>query len=124
MLAAAVVPLSSAYAIAEAVGVERSVSSNFREAPLFLGLFSAQVLIGAAIALAPGNLINLLINTQIINGIVCPVFLTFILVLANRRSVLGEAANKPWFRVLATICVGGVGTLAVLVVGITVAGWF
>ena len=124
VLAAAVVPLSSAYAIAEAVGVERSVSSSFREAPLFLGLFSAQVLIGAAIALTPGNLINLLINTQIINGIVCPVFLTFILVLANRRSVLGEAANRPWFRVLATICVGGVGILAVMVVGITVVGWF
>ena len=123
-LAAAVVPLSTSYAISEAVGVERSVSSRFREAPLFLGLFTGQVLIGAVIALLPGNLISLLINTQVINGLIAPVFLTFILVLANRRSVLGDAANKPGYRVVATVCVAAVGTLALAVVGITVAGWF
>ena len=64
-LAAAVVPLSTSYAISEAVGVERSVSSRFRDAPLFLGLFTGQVIIGALIALLPGNLISLLINTQV-----------------------------------------------------------
>ncbi|MBV8236319.1 MAG: Nramp family divalent metal transporter, partial [Acidimicrobiia bacterium] len=69
-LAAAVVPLATAYALAEAVGVERSVSRRFSEAPLFLGLFSLQVAIGAVVALAPGNLINLLINTQILNGLI------------------------------------------------------
>ena len=123
-LAAAVVPLSTAYAISEAVGAERSVSRRFREAPLFLGLFSGQVLIGAAVALAPGNLIQLLINTQILNGLICPIFLTFILVLANRPSVLGAAANTPRFRAVATVCVAAVGVLAVLVVGLTVVSWF
>ncbi len=124
VLAAAVVPLSSAYAIAEAVGVERSVSRRFREAPLFVGLFTGQVLVGAAIALIPGNLINLLINTQVLNGIICPIFLTFILVLANRPAVLGTAANTRAFRVLATVCVVAVGVLAVTVVGLTVVRWF
>ena len=80
-------------------------------------------MLGAAIALAPGNLIDLLINTQILNGIICPVFLAFILVLANRRSLLGEHVNGPRFRVLALICVIGVGVLAASVVGLTVAGW-
>jgi Mn2+/Fe2+ NRAMP family transporter len=123
-LAAAVVPLSTSYAISEAVGVERSVSRRFREAPLFLGLFTGQVVIGALVALLPGNLIDLLINTQIINGLIAPVFLTFILVLANRRSVLGDAANRPWYRVLATICVAAVGAMALVVVVITVIDWF
>src|SRR5205807_3359347 len=50
-LAGAVVPLSSAYAISEAVGVERSVSRRFTEARLFLGLFTVQVIIGAALSL-------------------------------------------------------------------------
>ena len=50
-LAGAVVPLSSSYAISEAIGVERSVSRRFREAPLFLGLFTFQVFLGAAVAL-------------------------------------------------------------------------
>ncbi len=122
-LAAAVVPLSTAYALAEAVGAERSVSRGFREAPLFLGLFTGQLVVGALIALAPGNLIDLLIDTQVLNGVISPIFLTFILVLANRRSLLGAAANGPRMRVLATACVAVVAVLAVAVVGLTVAGW-
>jgi Mn2+/Fe2+ NRAMP family transporter len=122
-LAAAVVPLSTAYALAEAVGAERSVSRHFSEAKLFLGLFTAQVGLGAAVALIPGNLINLLINTQILNGLITPVILVFILILANRRTVLGDAVNSPRFRVVATLSVIGVGLLAVVVVLQTVGGW-
>lgn len=123
-LAAAVVPLSTSYALAEAVGVERSVSRRFSEARLFLGLFTAQIVIGATVALVPGNLISLLINTQILNGIITPVILTFILVLANRSTLLGDAVNSPRFRIVATTCIAVVGALALVVLGITVAGWF
>jgi Mn2+/Fe2+ NRAMP family transporter len=123
-LAAAIVPLSTSYALAEAVGVERSVSRRFSEARLFLGLFTAQIVIGTTIALVPGNLISLLINTQILNGIITPIILVFILVLANRSSVLGDAANGRAFRVVATTCIAIVGALAVLVLAMTVAGWF
>jgi Mn2+/Fe2+ NRAMP family transporter len=123
-LAAAVVPLSTSYALAEAVGVERSVSRSFREAPLFLGLFTGLVAVGAAIALAPGNLISLLINTQVINGLITPIILTFILILANRRSVLGDAANGRKLKVLATVCVAVVAVLAAVVLVQTVLGWF
>jgi Mn2+/Fe2+ NRAMP family transporter len=122
-LAAAVVPLSTAYALAEAVGAERSVSRKFSEAPLFLGLFSAQVAIGAALALKPGNLVNLLIGTQVLNGLITPIVLGFILILANRRSLLGDAANGPVFRVVATVCICGVGALSVVVFAQTVLGW-
>ena len=123
-LAAAVVPLSTAYAVAEAVGVERSVSRSFREAPLFLGLFTGLVVVGAAIALAPANLISLLINTQAVNGLITPIILTFILLLANRRSVLGRAANGPKLKILATVCVAVVAVLAAVVLIETVLGWF
>jgi Mn2+/Fe2+ NRAMP family transporter len=122
-LAAAVVPLSTAYALAEAVGVERSVSRRFSEAPLFLGLFTAQIVLGAAIALLPGNLIDLLINTQILNGIITPIILVFILILANRRSVLGDAANSARFRLVATIAITAVAALALFVTVDTVLGW-
>jgi NRAMP (natural resistance-associated macrophage protein)-like metal ion transporter len=123
-LAAAVVPLSTAYALSEAVGVERSVSRSFREAPAFLGLFTGQILIGAAFALAPGNLIKLLINTQVLNGLIAPIFLVFLLILAGRRSVLGDRVNGPVLHVVATICVAVVGALALVVTGQTVVGWF
>jgi Mn2+/Fe2+ NRAMP family transporter len=114
-LAAVVVPLATAYGVAEAVGTERSVSRTFAEAPLFLGLFTGQVVIGAAVALAPGNLIDLLINTQVLNGLVAPVVLTFVLILAGRRSVLGDAVNGPVLKVVSTIAVAVISILALIV---------
>jgi Mn2+/Fe2+ NRAMP family transporter len=123
-LAAAVVPLSTSYAVAEALGVERSVSRSFREAPLFLGLFTALIVIGAGVALFGGNLIALLIGMQFLNGLITPIVLTFILVLANRRSVLGDAVNGPRFRVVATVCVVVIALLASVVLVQTVLSWF
>ncbi len=93
-LAAAVVPLSTSYAVAEAVGVERSVSKSFRQAPLFLGLFTAQIIVGAAVVLVPGNLFTLIINTQVLEGVITPITLVFILILANRRSLLGVGGQR------------------------------
>ena len=122
-LAAAVVPLATSYAVAEAVGVERSVSKTFREAPLFMGLFTALIVVGASVALLPGNLISLLINMQVVNGLITPIILIFILILANRRSVLGNAANGPKFKAAALICVVVIAVLAVVVLVQTVAGW-
>jgi Mn2+/Fe2+ NRAMP family transporter len=123
-LAGAVVPLSSAYAISEAVGVERSVSRRFTEARLFLGLFTVQVIIGAALAMTRINLITLLIGTQVLQGIVTPVILIYILILTNRRSLLGKAANGPAFRIAAGICVVGISAMSLLLLGSTVLGFF
>ncbi|MHB8463336.1 MAG: Nramp family divalent metal transporter [Acidimicrobiales bacterium] len=120
-LAGAVVPLSTAYAISEAVGVERSVARRFREAPLFLGLFTGQVVIGAAVALATSNLVQLLLVTQILNGLITPIVLAFILVMANRRSILGDAANGPIFKLVSTVCVAAVGLLSLVVLVQTLA---
>ncbi len=123
LLAASVVPLSTAYAIAETAGVERSLSRKLREAPVFYGLFTAQVVIGALFALLPGNLVQLVVNAQVLNGFITPVLLTYILILANRRSVLGDAANGRWFRAVATLCVAVVGALSAVVLVQTVLGW-
>jgi Mn2+/Fe2+ NRAMP family transporter len=123
-LAAAVVPLSTSYALAEALGVERSVSRNFRQAPVFLGIFSAQMLIGAAVVLVPGNLIHLIVSTQVLEGIITPLTLGFVLVLANRRSLLGSAANGPVARWLGGISVVAVGAFAAVLVVLTILGWF
>ena len=123
-LAAAVVPLSTSYAVAEVIGAERSVSSSFRKAPLFLGVFTFQIIVGAAVVLVPGNLWTLIVNTQVLEGVITPITLTFILVLANRRSLLGGAANGPVARWLGTITVVTVGAFAAFLVLQTVLGWF
>jgi len=122
-LAAAVVPLSTSYAVAEAIGVERSVSKSFREAPVFLGLFTAQILIGAGVVLVPGNLFRLIINTQVLEGVVTPITLVFVLVLANRRALLGAAANGRLARPVGLATVVVVGGFAAFLVLVTLAGW-
>jgi Mn2+/Fe2+ NRAMP family transporter len=122
LLAAAVVPLSSAYAVAEAAGRERSVSAPLSRAPLFYGLFTVQLVIGAAAALAPANLVQLAVSMQVLNGVITPVLLVYVLVLANRRRVLGAAANGPVFRVVATACVAVIAVMAAAVVVLRLAG--
>ena len=112
-LAAAVVPLSTSYAVAEAIGVERSVSSSFRQAPVFLGIFTFQIVAGAAVVLVPGNLITLILNTQVLEGVITPMTLILILILANRRSLLGSASNGPvsrWVGGLAIVSVAAVAS--------------
>ncbi|MCW7942926.1 Mn transporter [Streptomyces hygroscopicus] len=123
-LAGAVVPLSAGYAVGEAVGVERSVSRSFRDAPLFLGLFTAQIALGAIVALTPVNVIELLIGTQVLQGLISPVVLVYLLVLTNRRSLLGEAANTPRQRIAATVVVVGVAAMSTVLLVQTVLGWF
>ncbi|MFF4763164.1 divalent metal cation transporter, partial [Streptomyces sp. NPDC001292] len=63
-LAGAAIPLSASYAIGEAAGVERSVSRSFRDAPLFLGLFTAQIVLGAAVAMTPVDVIQLRVHAD------------------------------------------------------------
>ena len=122
-LAAAVVPLSTSYAIAEAVGAERSVSNSFRRAPLFLGVFTFQILFGALVVLVPGNLVSLIINTQVLEGVITPITLLFILILANRSSLLGRAERTTarWLGAITVVSVGGFAAFLVLQ---TVLGWF
>jgi Mn2+/Fe2+ NRAMP family transporter len=100
------------------------VSRSFREAPFFVGFFTLQVVIGAGVALAPGNLIRLLINTQILNGFIAPIILVFLLILTNRTSVLGDAANGRAIRVVATVVTVLVAGLAAVVAVRSVLGWF
>ena len=122
LLAASVVPLSTSYAIADATGAPRSVSNSLREAPLFYGIFTLQIVVGAAIALAPGNLVALVVNAQVLNGIITPMLLTYVLILANRSNVLGTAKNGPIFKAVATVCVAVVGILSFVVLLETVFG--
>src|SRR5258707_5431401 len=90
LLAAAVLPLSTAYAVCESFGFERGVSYTFREAPVFQGLFTGMLAFGALVALIPGlPLIQLIVVSQIINGALLPILLYFILKLVNDSCIMG-----------------------------------
>ena len=103
MLAASVLPLSSAYAVCGAFGWERSVSRSWGEAPIFNAIYTAMIAVAAAFVLIPGlPLIQVIVSTQTLNGILLPVVLVFVQRLASDRGLMGRFANGRAFSVLAT----------------------
>jgi len=102
LLAAAVLPLSTAFVVCEAFGAERSVQAGFSEAPLFFTLFIGLLAVGAGIMLIPNVPISgVAIGTQVLDGILLPVLLVFIIILANDRRLLGRRRNGPVYNVIA-----------------------
>jgi Mn2+/Fe2+ NRAMP family transporter len=117
MLAAGVLPLATAYSISEAFGFEKGVSSSFREAPIFVGVFTFLVVLGATVAMMPGlSLIRVLIVTQVINGVLLPVILIAILKLVNNRELMGSHVNGPLYNIAAWLTAIIVSVLSILVI--------
>jgi Mn2+/Fe2+ NRAMP family transporter len=114
LLGAVVMPLSTSYAICEAFGWESGISKNFREAPVFMSLFTLLLVLGAVVVLIPGiSLIPLIISAQIANGILLPIVLVFILRLATDTRVMGNAVNGRIATGLGWAVAIGAGTLSV-----------
>jgi len=94
LFAASILPLSTAYTICEAFGWESSVNRKFAEAPQFYGLYSIMIILGAAVILFPNiPLIPIMFYSQVINGVLLPVILIFMLILVNDRRIMGKFTN-------------------------------
>jgi NRAMP (natural resistance-associated macrophage protein)-like metal ion transporter len=95
LLAGAVLPLATAYAVAETFGQPKGVSLDFRRAPLFFGLFTLLIALGAGLALWPNApVIPLLVAVQVFNGALLPLILFFVLRLANNARLMGDLKNS------------------------------
>lgn len=117
MLAAGVLPLATAYSISEAFGFEKGVSSSFREAPIFIGVFTFLVVLGATVAVMPGlSLIHVLIVTQVINGVLLPVILIAVLKLVNNRELMGNYVNGFFYNIAALLTTLIVSLLSLLLI--------
>lgn len=96
LMAAAVLPLSTTYAITEAFGWERGVGKRFRDAPAFIVIYTAMILIGAVYVLLPGAALGLLANIpNIVNGVLLPPLLVVMLIVINDRRIMGRYTNGP-----------------------------
>src|SRR2546423_10171039 len=121
MLAAGVLPLATAYSISEALGFEKGVSSSFREAPIFVGIFTFLVALGAVVAMMPGlPLIRVLLVTQVINGLLLPVILIAVLRLVNDRELMGKHVNGPIYNLAAWATAIIVSASSLLLIGVTI----
>ncbi|WP_206155032.1 Nramp family divalent metal transporter [Clostridium muellerianum] len=94
-LACCVIPLCTAYAVCEAFGFESGIDNKIKEAPVFFGLFLFMIAISAIIVLIPNiSLINIILVTQQLAGILCPVVLIFMIKLVNDTEVMGKYVNS------------------------------
>jgi Mn2+/Fe2+ NRAMP family transporter len=121
MLAVGVLPLATAYSVSEALGFEKGVSRSFREAPIFLGIFTVLIILGALVAMIPGlPQIRLLLITQCINGLLLPVILVAVLRLINNHELMGERRNGPIYNFLAWTIAVVVSLLSLLLIVTTI----
>jgi len=124
VLAATVVPLTTSYTVCESFGWESGISRKFSEAPVFMGLYTALIVIGAAVVLIPGlPLIGLILVSQYLNGILLPVILFFMLRLVNNPRIMGTYTNPTWLNVLAWGLTGLVTMLTLVMFASSIAGW-
>ncbi len=114
LFAASILPLSTAYTVCEGLGFESGVDKNFKEAPFFYWLYSVLIVGGAltVLLLPDGQLINVAILSQVLNGVLLPVVIILMLMLINRKDLMGEHKNSRLWNVIAW------GT-SIIVIGMT-----
>jgi Mn2+/Fe2+ NRAMP family transporter len=122
MLAAAVLPLATGYSITEAFGFERGVNKSVREAPIFWAIFTGLIVLGAVVGVAipRSAVVQLLLVVQVVNGVLLPVLLVFVIRLVNNREFMGEYVNGRIYNILAWSTVVAVAGLSLLMVVTTI----
>jgi NRAMP (natural resistance-associated macrophage protein)-like metal ion transporter len=102
LFAASILPLSTAYTVCEGLGFESGLDKSFREARFFYWFYSLLLASGAAIVLIPNfPLVRFSILSQVLNGVLLPVVMIFMLRLINKHELMGKHTNSHWFNVIA-----------------------
>ena len=102
LFAASILPLSTAYTVCEALGFESGLNRKFREAPVFYWLYTGLIIVGAGIILIPkAPLVKLAVLSQVLNGVLLPFVLVFMLLLVNKRQLMGRYINSRSYNVVA-----------------------
>ncbi len=123
LLAAAILPVTAAYVISETFGFERGMSRSPREAPVFVGVVTALVVVGAIVAMIPGvPVFRLLVGVQAVNGVLLPVTLFFVWRLAASADVMGRYRNGRIFNLVAGATVIATSGLSLLLLAVTLGG--
>jgi len=121
LFAASILPLSTAYLICEALGFEAGVDKTWGEAPVFYGLYTFLVVIGAGVILLPNvPLIPIMLWSQVINGILLPLVLIFMLDLINDPDLMGEHVNSKFFNAISWLITVIMIVLTALLVGVSI----
>jgi len=115
LFAACILPLSTAYTVCEGLGFPSGVNHRYKDARIFYNLFGFLVVAGAGTVLLPNfPLIDMILLSQVINGILLPFILIYMIVLVNKKRIMREWTNSRAYNMVAW-------TSVVLIIGLTVA---
>ena len=102
LFTASILPISTAYAVCEGLGFESGLDKKFHEAPVFYWLYTLLIVAGAGVLLVPGlPLVYVLVLSQVVNGVLLPFILIFMLMLTNDRELMGTHVNSRGFNIVA-----------------------
>jgi Mn2+/Fe2+ NRAMP family transporter len=118
LFSAAILPLSTAYVVCEAFGWESGVSKKVREAPAFFSMYTAFIVIGAGIILLPlKSLVQVMILSQTLNGILLPIILVVMLLLVNDKDLLGERfVNRRFLNIVSIVVIVALTVLTAMLI--------
>jgi len=120
MIGAAAVTLATTYAFGDVFDMRHSLHRGIGDAKAFYAIFSALVLLAAGIVLIPGAPLGVITEAvQALAGVLLPSATVFLLLLCNDREVLGPWVNKPWLNALATLIIGVLLMLSIILVATT-----
>ncbi len=115
LFASSILPLSTAYTVCEGLGLESGVDHDFDEAPTFYWMYTLLIALGAGVVLVPGfPIVPMILFSQVLNGILLPVVMIFIVKLVNRRDLMHEWTNGPLSNLVAWAAVVILIALSVL----------
>jgi NRAMP (natural resistance-associated macrophage protein)-like metal ion transporter len=113
LFAASILPLSTAHVICEGLGFESGIDHKLGEAPIFYGLYAGLIIVGGGIILIPhAPLLKILLFSQVANGVWLAPVLIFILLLINRRDLMGDHVNSLGFNIVAWV-------ISIAMIGVT-----
>ena len=120
LFAASILPLSTAYTVCEGLGFEAGVNRKFREAPIFYWLYTLLIVLGAGSVLLPGlPLVRVILFSQVINGVLLPFVLIFMMLLVNKKKLMGEWTNSRGYNIVGWLAVAILIGMTLALVGIT-----
>ncbi|HEU0244771.1 MAG TPA: Nramp family divalent metal transporter [Candidatus Limnocylindrales bacterium] len=124
VLAATIMPISTAFVICEAFGWESGVGKRFSDAPVFFGIYTFVLALGAIVVLLvpEGSLVGIIVGSQNLQGLLLPIVLVFLVLLVNDKRLMGAYVNGRWGNVLAWGAVSLVVALNAILLGVTLLG--
>ena len=115
IFSASILPLSTAYSVCEGLGFETGVDKRLREAPIFYLLYTLLIVAGAGVVLLPHfPLVKMILLSQVLNGVLLPFVLIPMILLINRKDLMGEWVNPRWFNLVTWVSIA-------FIIGITLA---